>query len=216
MDRDRPGQRATAPTRPATRCPPRGRWRAPTPGRSPTAATATTRSPATRAARPSRRWSAAASPTIVTTASPAAITLTTPAGPPTLSDSAVLSGGYYRDRQHHLHADRAGRLLRQARPTRSAGNGTYMRQRHAADHGDGGRHLYLVGHLQRRRQQQGRQRDRTALQGEQTVVSPASPTIVTTASPAVTLPTGPPGTVTLSDSAVLSGGYHRPAASPSR
>ncbi len=40
------------------------------------------------------------------------------------------------------------------------------------------------------------------------MVSAASPTIVTTASPAVTLPTGPPGTVTLSDSAVLSGGYY--------
>ena len=42
---------------------------------------------------------------------------------------------------------------------------------------------------------------------EQTVVSPASPTLVTTASPNVTLPAGPPGTVTLSDSALLSGGY---------
>ena len=43
---------------------------------------------------------------------------------------------------------------------------------------------------------------------EQTVVSPASPTLVTTASRwHVTLPTGPPGTVTLSDSAVLSGSY---------
>ena len=42
---------------------------------------------------------------------------------------------------------------------------------------------------------------------EQTVVSPARPTLVTTASPNVTLPTGPSGTVTLSDSALLSGGY---------
>ena len=40
---------------------------------------------------------------------------------------------------------------------------------------------------------------------EQTVVSPASPTIVTTASPAITLGTTAP---TLSDSAVLSGGYY--------
>src|SRR5262249_54812498 len=38
---------------------------------------------------------------------------------------------------------------------------------------------------------------------ERTVVSPASPTIVTTASPNVTLPAGPPGMVTLSDSAFL-------------
>ncbi len=42
---------------------------------------------------------------------------------------------------------------------------------------------------------------------EPVVVGPASPKIVTTASSAVTLPAGPPGTVTLSDSAVLSGGY---------
>src|SRR5262249_25395530 len=47
---------------------------------------------------------------------------------------------------------------------------------------------------------------------EQVTVSAASPTIVTTASPNVTLPTGPPGTVTLSDSALLSGGY-RPSGS---
>jgi uncharacterized repeat protein (TIGR01451 family) len=42
---------------------------------------------------------------------------------------------------------------------------------------------------------------------EQVTVNPAAPTLVTTASPNVTLPTAPPGTVTLSDSAVLSGGY---------
>jgi hypothetical protein len=42
---------------------------------------------------------------------------------------------------------------------------------------------------------------------EQVDVSAASPTIVTIASPNLTLPTGPPGTVTLSDLALLSGGY---------
>jgi large repetitive protein len=42
---------------------------------------------------------------------------------------------------------------------------------------------------------------------ERVTVSAASPTIVTTASSAVTLPAGPPGTVTVSDSALFSGGY---------
>ena len=69
--------------------------------------------------RPARRC--------VTTASPA-VTLRRPVGTPTLSDSAELSGGYLPDRQHHLHAERAGRLLvqperpvnGQRRPTRPA------------------------------------------------------------------------------------------------
>jgi hypothetical protein len=43
---------------------------------------------------------------------------------------------------------------------------------------------------------------------ERVTVGPASPVLVTTASPAVALPTGPPGTVTLSDSAFLSGGFN--------
>jgi uncharacterized repeat protein (TIGR01451 family) len=43
---------------------------------------------------------------------------------------------------------------------------------------------------------------------EQVTVSAASPALVTTASPAVTLPTGPPGTLTLTDSALLSGGVN--------
>jgi hypothetical protein len=42
---------------------------------------------------------------------------------------------------------------------------------------------------------------------EQQIVSPAQPTLVTTASPAVTLPSGPPGTVPLTDTATLSGAY---------
>src|SRR5262249_59577457 len=42
---------------------------------------------------------------------------------------------------------------------------------------------------------------------EQVTVSAASPRLATAASPDVTLPTGPPGTVTLSDSALLSGGF---------
>src|SRR5262249_4967160 len=42
---------------------------------------------------------------------------------------------------------------------------------------------------------------------ERVTVNKATPTIVTTASPDVTLPTGPPGTVTLSDAADLEGGY---------
>src|SRR5262249_2906923 len=42
---------------------------------------------------------------------------------------------------------------------------------------------------------------------EQVTVSQASPTLLTAASPDVTLPPGPPGTVTLTDSAILSGGF---------
>src|SRR5262245_35256719 len=43
---------------------------------------------------------------------------------------------------------------------------------------------------------------------ERVTVSPASPVLVTTASPDVTLPPGPPGPVTLSDSADLEGGFN--------
>src|SRR5262249_6695605 len=42
---------------------------------------------------------------------------------------------------------------------------------------------------------------------EQATVSAASPTLGTSASPALTRPRGPPGTVTLSDSALLANGY---------
>src|SRR5262249_9004363 len=45
---------------------------------------------------------------------------------------------------------------------------------------------------------------------ERVTVSPASPTLVTIASPDVILPTGPPGTVTLTDSAVLVHGFNPP------
>src|SRR5262249_26113170 len=43
---------------------------------------------------------------------------------------------------------------------------------------------------------------------EQTVVSPATPALASIASPNVTLPDGPPGTVTLSDSAFLFFGFN--------
>ena len=143
----------------------------------------------------------AASPTLVTTAS-AAITLGTTA--PTLSDSAVLSGGYFPTGSLVFTLSGPNGFSYTQTDTVN-GNTTYTASTTLPTTGTvAGTYTWSVTY-------QGDANNLTASdQGgsaEQTVVSPAQPTVVTTASPAVTLPTGPPGTVTLSDSAVLSGGY---------
>ena len=142
-----------------------------------------------------------ANPTIVTTASPA-ITLGTTA--PTLSDSAVLSGGYFPGGSIVFTLSGPnGFSYTQTDPV--SGNATYTASTTLATTGT------VVGTYTWSVTYEGDVNNNAASdQGgaaEQTVVSPASPTIVTTASANVTLPTGPPGTVTLTDSAVLSGGY---------
>ena len=142
-----------------------------------------------------------ANPTIVTTASPA-ITLGTTA--PTLSDSAVLAGGYFPGGSIvFMLSGPAGFTYSQTEVV--SGNATYTASTTLPTAGTvAGTYTWTVTY-------EGDVNNNVASdQGgpaEQTVVMVASPTIVTTASPNVTLPTGPPGTVTLSDTAVLSGGY---------
>jgi uncharacterized repeat protein (TIGR01451 family) len=144
-----------------------------------------------------------ADPSIATAAS-SAVTLGTTA--PTLSDSAVLSGGYFptgsitfmltgpggfsytqTDAVNGNGTYTASTLL----PTTAVVAGTYTWTAHYS--GDANNNAA----------------DDQGGVAEQTLVSPASPTVVTTASP--TTVTLTPGTITspplLTDSAVLSGGY---------
>ena len=147
----------------------------------------------------------AASLTLVTIASP---NVTLPTGPPgtvTLSDSAFLSGGQsptgsivftltgpngFSFSEDVTVSGNGAYSASTVLPTTGAVTGVYTWTAHYS--GDANNNAA---------------NDQGDI-AEQTVVSPASPTLVTTASPAVTLPARPPGTVTLSDSALLSGGYH--------
>jgi hypothetical protein len=138
------------------------------------------------------------SPTIVTTAS-SAVTLGTTA--PTLSDSAVVSGGNNETGSLIFTLTGPGGFSYTQTDTLT-GNGTYTASDTLPTTGTvAGTYTWSVTYA-------GDANNNSAVdQGgsaEQTVVSPASPTIVTTASSAVTL--GPPAP-TLSDSAVVSGGY---------
>ena len=148
-----------------------------------------------------------ASPSVATTASGP---VTLPSGPPgtvILSDSAVLSGGYFPtgsitftlsgpDGFSFSHMDTVSGngtyTASDTLPTTGTVAGTYTWS--ATYSGDANNNSFTE--------------TGSAANGEQTVVTPASPSVATTASGPVTLPSGPPGTVTLSDSAVLSGGYH--------
>jgi hypothetical protein len=144
------------------------------------------------------------SPTIVTTASPD-VTLGTTA--PTISDTALLSGGYYETgsltftvsgpngfsyRQTDTVNGNGPYSASVTLPTTGTVAGSYTWK--VSYSGDGNNVSYTeVG---------------SALNGEQTVVNPASPTIVTTASPNITLPSSNIAiAVTISDTAVLGGGY---------
>src|SRR5208337_4142587 len=150
----------------------------------------------------------AASPTIVTTASPAVTLPTGPSGTVTLSDSALLSGGYYPTGSITFTLSGPdGFSYRQTDPV--SGNGTYMASDTLPTTGTvAGTYTWSAAYSGDANNKVASETG-SATNGEQTVVSAASPTIVTTASPtSVTLPTGPSGTVTLSDSAVLSGGYY--------
>jgi Prealbumin-like fold domain len=140
-----------------------------------------------------------ASPAIVTTAS-SAVTLGTTA--PTLSDSAVLSAGYYETGSLVFNLTGPGGFSYTQTDTLT-GNGTYTASDALPTTGTvAGAYTWHVTYV-------GDANNNSASdQGgstEQTVVSKASPAIVTTASSAVTLGTTAP---TLSDSAVLSAGYY--------
>ena len=136
----------------------------------------------------------------MTTASPAGnITLGTTA--PTLSDAAVLAGGLNPTGSIVFTLTGPGGFtFTQTDPV--SGNGTYTASTPLPTTGTvAGTYSWTATY--------GGDANNNAAgdeggAAEQTVVSPASPTIVTTASPALTLGTTAP---TLSDAAVLAGGY---------
>jgi hypothetical protein len=143
----------------------------------------------------------AASPTLTTTADPTTVTVGSTA--PTLTDSAVLSGGYFETGTitFTLYLDAA------AVDTETAtvnGNGTYSTPTGYTLPTTG----TVTGFYRWAASYSGDANNRSALdQGgtpEQVLVNAASPTLTTAASPPVTLGSSP---TTLTDSAVLSGGY---------
>src|SRR5205823_2665921 len=137
-------------------------------------------------------------PTLVTTASQA-VTLGTTA--PTLSDSAVLSGGASATGSIVFTLSGPGGFSFTHTDTVS-GNGTYTASDTLPTTGlVAGTYTWSAHYSGDGNNLSANDQGGTA---EQTIVSPAHPSLVTTASSAVTLGTTAP---TLSDSAVLSGGF---------
>jgi uncharacterized repeat protein (TIGR01451 family) len=146
-----------------------------------------------------------ATPALFTLASPLMTTL--PAGPPgmvTLTDFALLLHGYYSTGNLVFTLTGPGGFLYTQTDTVS-GNSVYAASvTPTAGTVVTGTYTWSVTYSGDANNAAAHDQGNVA---EQTVVSAARPTLVTTASPDVILPTGPPGTVTLSDSALLSGGY---------
>ncbi len=143
-----------------------------------------------------------ASPTLVTTASPTTVTLPAPV-PTFLTDTADLTGGFNPGGNVVFTLTGPGGFS-YTQTDAVSGNGTYTASTTLPTTGTvAGTYTWTANY-------EGDNNNAAAAdQGgvaEQTVVGSASLTLVTIASPNVTLPTGPPGTVTLSDSAFLSGG----------
>jgi hypothetical protein len=123
----------------------------------------------------------------------------------TLTDAALLSGGYSPGGSIVFTLTGPNGFSYRQTDTVS-GNGTYTASTTLPTTGTvAGTYTWTVTYGGDKNNNAASDQGGTA---EQTLVSPASPTIMTIASPNVTLlPTGPPGTVTLSDAAFLSGGY---------
>src|SRR5262249_37413711 len=138
-----------------------------------------------------------ASPTVLTTATPASVTLP---GSVTFSDSAVLAGGYHPTGTLTFTLTGPNGFSYTQKDTVS-GNGTYTASDGPISNPDAGTYTWTVTYS-------GDDNNNSAVdqggRNEQTIVSAAGPGIVTTPDPtSVTLGTG---SVTLKDSAVLSGG----------
>jgi hypothetical protein len=119
-----------------------------------------------------------------------------------LSDSAVLSGGYNETGTIVFTLTGPGGFSYTQTDT-VTGNGTYTASTTLPTTGTvAGTYTWTAHYSGNANNLSANDQGGTA---EQTFVSKAQPTLVTTASPAVTLGTTPP---TLSDSAVLSGGYN--------
>ena len=146
-----------------------------------------------------------ASPTLVTTASPSTVTLPAPT-PTTLTDSAVLSGGFNPTGNIVFTLTSPGGATVDTETVAVTGNGTYTTPTGFTLPTTGtvaGTYTWTAQYSGDPNNAAADDQGGTA---EQTVVGQASLSLVTTASPNVTLPPRPPGTVTLSDSAFLSGG----------
>jgi len=148
-----------------------------------------------------------ASPTLVTTASPATVTLDG-SGVPTLTDSAVLSGGNAETGSINFALTNPNGAVVDTESVPVNGDGTYTTPNGYTlpppeTNSDAGTYTWTASYSGDNNNNPANDQGGSA---EQTVVSvsPASPTLTTTASPAVTLDSS--GAPTLSDSAVLAGG----------
>src|SRR5262249_26339114 len=146
-----------------------------------------------------------ASPTLITAPSPDAVTLGTT--PVTLTDAAVLGNGFRPTGTITFTLVGPGGGTVDSETVKVNGNGTYTKPTGFTLPTTG----TVTGTYQWNASYSGDTDNYPASDvnnvNERVTVSSASPTILTTAGPDVTLPTGPPGTVTLSDSALLAGGY---------
>src|SRR5208337_2794900 len=146
-----------------------------------------------------------ANPTITTTASPATTTLGTTA--PTISDTATLSGAYFFPTGSITFTlTLNGNAVSAATQTDTVtANGPYSASYTLPTSGTvAGTYTWSAAYSSDANNNAASETG-SATNGEQTVVSKANPTITTTASSAITLGTTAP---TLSDSAVLAGGYY--------
>jgi hypothetical protein len=148
---------------------------------------------------------ASASPTLTTTPSPATVTLGT--APPTLKDSAALSGGSSPTGTITFTLLSGASTPVDTEIVTVSGNGTYTTPTGFTLPATGA----VTGTYQWNASYSGDMNNtpvsETGNPGEQVVVSPARPTLATTPKPAtVTLGTTAPPT--LQDSAAMTGGYH--------
>ena len=144
-----------------------------------------------------------ASPSIVTTPSTSAVTLSTSSV--TLNDTAALSGGYHESGTLTFTLYR-GNTLVDTESLPVSGNGNYTTPTGYTLPTAG----TVTGTYQWNSSFSGDTNNNSSSEnnvaGEQVTVSPANPSIVTT--PSVSAVTLSPSSVTLNDTAVLSGGYH--------
>jgi hypothetical protein len=145
-----------------------------------------------------------ASPTLITAPTPATVTLGTT--PLTLTDSATLANGFRPTGMITFSLVAPGGATVDTEAVAVNGNGTYTPTGFTLPKSG-----TATGTYQWNATYSGDTKNNSAsdigASNEKVIVSRASPTLVTTASPNVTLPAGPPGTVTLSDTADLEGGY---------
>ncbi len=150
----------------------------------------------------------AATPALTTAPSPTTIVLGA-ATPPSLTDSATLANGYHPTGPITFKLVAPGGATVDTETVTANGDGTYSTPTGFTLPGSG----TVTGTYQWDATYSGDTNNNAASDlndvNEQVTVSKASPTLVTTASPNVTLPAGPPGTVTLTDTADLEGGFNQ-------